>query len=662
MKAIEVARRLSELNSIEEAQKAYLLALKDNNHEDPLIDFEAATYFLATGGDEKIAFSQLVYLFNHKQYQSDVLNIITKFFFVPSLPDLQGQYENNKKALKKYSYFFKEDFIDFVDLKIKFLPFGDGYIPFFTEEEYFGEYIEPTNQIVDRYFFKDLSKPFFEEDLYSQYQLEYLYDTVRKSEWVAKDNHIYLHYSNWEQFCCYMQIIDFTKLLRDEKFVFLIEDEKNLYPIDFKEQFGIDYDTYIFKPIGVAEINKLIWHAQFSAHNGGDFFNEIFDAHPNLLAFPSKMIDSLEAVISKIKQRGRNSSERLNYTLENDTIVKINTGKYLKSIRNVTDKDALVCLGLGIARNLNLIDEKSRIVPAVFIQPHFPNIYYDIDYDKAGRATLNSEQFDEINQKKIINQFKYIKTFVPMRRPTTSYGATLKFKYKNFETDEQKGSVVDNVFAQTVLNCSYKIDTNIRVYKDSRLVRFEDAKLNPKATFKELAQFVDIPYADSMEYCSLYGEVDPESLEGNVIGFSTQAVYRTYDEYVGEDEKYMIEYMMRDAYKQYGYDFMSYDNKELTEEEIKAKISGFNALYDIMGKSFVSLFKKEDEDGNTSEVPEEEQARIHKEYIDKYIEHNCNIAKHLSREYYFINKKGQPLKMMKKIDLDKNLLENEMYK
>ena len=42
------------------------------------------------------------------------------------------------------------------------------------------------------------------------------------------------------------------------------------------------------------------------------------------------------------------------------------------------------------------------------------------------------------------------------------------------------------------------------------LVRFEDGKLNPKATFTALAAFLDLPYTQSMTYCSLKGEIDPE--------------------------------------------------------------------------------------------------------------------------------------------------------
>ena len=65
------------------------------------------------------------------------------------------------------------------------------------------------------------------------------------------------------------------------------------YPIDFKERFGIDYSQYKVEPLHIREINRLIWHTQLSYHNGGDFFNEIFDSHSNLLVMPSVMFNEV---------------------------------------------------------------------------------------------------------------------------------------------------------------------------------------------------------------------------------------------------------------------------------------------------------------------------------------------------------------------------------
>ena len=82
----------------------------------------------------------------------------------------------------------------------------------------------------------------------------------------------------------------------------LIGDEIGLYPIDFKKRFGIDYSKYSLRPVRVREVNRLIWHTQLSSHNGGDFFNEVLDNHPNLLVLPSIMMDDLERQMKQLEE------------------------------------------------------------------------------------------------------------------------------------------------------------------------------------------------------------------------------------------------------------------------------------------------------------------------------------------------------------------------
>ena len=87
--------------------------------------------------------------------------------------------------------------------------------------------------VVSRNFFQNLDKPVLAADVYSQYELEYLRDNVRKSEWVGRENHVYLHYTDWGIFCAYLQVLNLRPLLEEEKLVFLIGDEISQYPIDF---------------------------------------------------------------------------------------------------------------------------------------------------------------------------------------------------------------------------------------------------------------------------------------------------------------------------------------------------------------------------------------------------------------------------------------------
>ena len=146
------------------------------------------------------------------------------------------------------------------------------------------------------------------------------------------------------------------------------------------------------------------------------------------------------------------------------------------------------------------LDPESRIAPAVFFQPHFSNIVYSLSVEnETGKAVLNAESYEEIRKSSIFRNFKYIKTFTPMRRFTTSHGATVKFMYQsaleaNSKKEKDGATVVSDAVSERVFNRSFMIDPDDRLYKDSVLVRFEDGKLNGEATFTALAAFLDLPY------------------------------------------------------------------------------------------------------------------------------------------------------------------------
>ena len=202
---------------------------------------------------------------------------------------------------------------------------------------------------------------------------------------------------------------------------------------------------------------------------------------------------------------------------------------------------------------------------------------------------------------------------------------------------------------------------------DSVLVRFEDGKLNPKATFTALAAFLDLPYTDSMTYCSLQGERDPESYKGNDIGFSTEAVYRTYEDYTNDAERCYIEYFMRDVYQHYGYDFRYYDGAPMDEARAGRLIDGFTTLDYYFRQAWTRNVsphvKAVVEDGQ--EVTEEGLEQGRQGILDKQL---CALAEQrrkntalLLQGLHFVNKNGQPLRFMKKLEPDPALLEQPLY-
>ena len=670
MTAIEIARQLAALGQSEGAIKAYGLVL--HQAQSPEEELESVLYILQNGGDYRVSYSALIGLCRRGQFRDDCLSILTQAFYEPNVKLLKTRYENNRKLLEKYPYLFRKDFLDFEFLPLRFYPYDDNrFVPYHVGEERFGEYIDFKRPVVSRNFFKDLDRPILAENVFSQYELEYLNDCVRPSEWVGRDNHVYLHYTDWAEFCAHLQCLNLRPLLEDEKFVFLIGDEVSQYPIDFKERFGADYSQYPVKPLGVREINRLIWHTQLSTHNGGDFFNEIFDGHPNLMPLPSVMMKDVEEGIKNWKEalaNAKSSKEAAQALLRGNSPQTLRVLQELRTMPNVSDKDVFVAIYLSNEAVMKNVDPAARVVPAVFFQPHFSNIVYGLHVDAKNRTVLKSDEYDKTVQSPIFRGFKYIKTFTPMRRFTTSHGATVKFMYQSAQKEAKEGeaqAVVPDAVSQRVLNRSFMVDWQDRLYTDSVLVRFEDAKLNPKATFTALAAFLDLPYTQSMTYCSLNGEVDPESLAGNVRGFDPAAVYRTYDEYVNDAERTYIEYFMRDAYEYYGYGFQYYDGGPMDEDRVKELLEGFTTIDHYIRDTWKKIYKKATVTVNDQRVTEETeldvQGRLLENQVKSFQANRVKNSEILMRGLRFVNRHGQPLHMMPRLELDPALLEQPLY-
>ncbi len=664
MNALDLARKAAQLGDEASARKAYSLALSQKDLR-PEEELEAAMYILASKGSYRVAYSTFVSLYNRGFFRQELMEIMTESFYLPNIKVQKHRYADNCKRLSKYPYLFRTDFLNFESLKIKFFPFDDrGFIPYFVEEDRFGPYVNFNDTIIDRYFFADLEKPILAQDVYSQYQLEYLYDNVRKSEWVGYENHIYLHYTEWETFCAYLQCLSFRNLLQDKKLVFLIEGEVNQYPIDFHARFGIDYSQFSVKPIGIREVKRMIWHAQLSSHNGGDFFNEIFYGHPNLLALDSIMFDNIKENVEELFQHVRKKE------INNLMMYK------LSHLQNLTMKDCLVAFFLYGDRVVQPPDPNERIAPAIFFQPHFSNLEYEITVveESSKWSLLYSKEYEELRKSPLFQEFKYIKTFTPMRRITTSHAATVRFMREwdsGKKEDQEKKSVMSDALQSRILNRSFMINIWDRLYRDSILVRFEDGKLNPKATFTALAKFLDVPYTESMTYCSGRTGLNPESLKGNDRGFDPAAIYRTYDNFANDEERAYLEYFFRDAYEYYGYDFHYYKGEPVDEEWVRDKVDHFTCI----DRHIAETWKKALGEGliitdthKKQEIHEESQnveTDISDEGIGpllkRYHDERIRFAKYLLRGLYFVNKQGQPLKLMKKLELDPNLLEQPLY-
>ena len=670
MRAIEIARKLAELGQTAQACQAYTLSVQEAG--DPMERMEAAAYILQNGGDYRVSYACFIGLYNEGHFREDVLPLMEAVFYEPNIKMLRSRYERNCKRLAKYPYLFRQDFVPFEELPIQFFPYDDhnGYIPFYRDEKRFGQFVNFDETVISRNFFRDLDKPILAADVFSQYELEYLNDNVRRSEDIGRENHIYLHYTDWAVFCSYLQCLNLRKLLESRKIVFLIGDEISQYPIDFQARFGIDYSHYSVRPISVREVTRLIWHTQLSTHNGGDFFNEVFDAHPNLICLPSVMHSDVMENITRVKKTldSANSLRTAYRSIEWPPHLI----EELYHMRDRTEKDIMVAVFMGMKESMCGTRADSRIAPAVFFQPHFYNIVYNLRVGNGNQTVLEAENYEEIQQSPVFRNFKYIKTFTPMRRFTSSHGATVRFMYEEaLKADDREAGkvkvVVSDAVLERVLNRSFMVDPEDRLYKDGILVRLEDGKLNPKATFKALAAFLDLPYTESMEVCSEGGKPVPYLGEdGYAPGFSPAPVYRTYDDYVNNDERYFIEYFLRDAYEYYGYDFHYYDGAPVDQAKAEALIAGFTTLNHYMEETWSKMFigTKVSQDGQP--VSEEIERAVYlkltrDEYMTQFDANRIESVKILLEGLRFINRNGQPLHMMPMLELDPAMLEQPVY-
>lgn len=667
MNAIEIARKMAELGQKKDAINAYKLVIQDAD-ADPAAKMEAAVYILHAGGDHRISCTCFQKLYNEGHFQGEIIKIMTDVFYKPNARIFKNRYERNCKLLARYTFFSRTDFVPFEDLPIRFFPYDEnGFMCFYEKEKRFGEYVNLNYPAVTHNFFKDLDKPVRADDVYSQYELQYLNDNVRKSEFIGRENHIYLCYSDWGTFCAYLQCLNFRKLLEGKKFVFLFEDEIGQYPIDFKEKFGIDYSQFTVKPVDITEINRLIWHVQFSTHNGGDFFNEIFDGHPNLIVVPSILLSGAESLTKEVEKTVLEGKNCISWEPGDGDKGKLDTLiKMLRKLKHRSKKDLFVA-GFMYISDLRNLDHASRIAPAIFFQPHFYNIHYSIGRDPSGRAIAYSPEHEEVHRSPLFCGFPYIKTFSPVRRFTTSYAASVRAEDVSCVPKEGRATpIVGNLIMQRMLNRSYLIDSQIRLYKDCRLVRFEDGKLNPKATFTALAAFLDLPYTTSMTYCSMNGERDPLEFAISVRGFDNSTVYKTYDEYANDDERCFLEYFLREAYEYCGYDFHYYDGRPMNMEYAKELINGFTTLRHYVEKthmiSFVWHYRGKTENSTVDMEVAEQKARLQLEKVMAKFEKTWfECAEILLQDLRFLNASGQPLRMMPKLELDPDLLEQPLY-
>jgi len=240
---------------------------------------------------------------------------------------------------------------------------------------------------------------------------------------------------------------------------------------------------------------------------------------------------------------------------------------------------------------------------------------------------------------------------------TTSHAATVRFCWRQVERGvayghegSDKGIGVPDIYGERLANQTYCVDKKDRLFADSRLVRFEDAKLNPTATFRALAEFLDLPYTESMTRCD------------SAMGFKTDAVYRTYDEFSDIHERTLMEYLLRDIYRAYGYGFHYYDGKPMEEAEAEALAGKCSENLDRSRRAY---WISRDRFEKTTSLHGDMLDQKINETIDKEFARRSKrlslMVRIFQKNAEFYSPEGRKLELMEQLKLDPTLLEQPLY-
>ena len=122
---------------------------------------------------------------------------------------------------------------------------------------------------------------------------------------------------------------------------------------------------------------------------------------------------------------------------------------------------------------------------------------------------------------------------------------------------------------------------------------------------------------------------------------------------------------MRDSYEYYGYDFQYYDGQPVDEEKAAELIRGFTTINHYMKDTWMKVFREAEvsKDGERVDAEQEErvQDKLLSDYIAKYDKNRLRNVRILLEGLEFVNRNGQPLRMMPMLKLDPALLENPIY-
>ena len=497
----------------------------------------------------------------------------------------QETFEKNRAALSKYPWW------------------RYGSLPSFEKLPEVAKKIDeelyvPT-KINTRPFFRDLSKPLLVKNECNSYHFGYLVDNVRASEDFGEDNHIYMYYDSQEEFYRLLQMVDITLYLEGKKIVFLLgkAELEEYYPMDFKNEYGIDYKAMGSKPLRVEEIQRLVLRIS-KFYSGNVFCSGILDWHKNLLTIKNFGLTGITYLYENLL-KGHNVAEVYELLKNNesthvcgeldalfrlvgytpDVISKAPSIKiFFDELEKLFPNDYRPqqdewLKGMFLAYSMALGKEvNQRIAPALVFESHPQTV-------NITNIAKNSDLF---------SGFKYFRSLSIIRRNTAMAASIIESNSIGILAcfDLVKSNRHSSYYPAVIYACatdwqespSYLytmpnyLEEGCEALDYTAMVRFEDLKLEPKATLEAVLDFLDVEWDEEMLHTTSNGDAESMRIHGDVVkDFDPTPVLKKREKMLSPYDYYRMELLTGDMLKPWGYKPHYYtDGRQYSKEEIIA--------------------------------------------------------------------------------------------
>lgn len=497
----------------------------------------------------------LIELYNSEKQEekNKIYSKICSFSKKYSNVDRQGCYEKNCDFLQSYPFVFgwNAKSWDQLEGEIFWIDGEKFYVHHKAKRQFYGAYSNTKKDIP--YCFKNLDNPLLLEKVFTHSYLQFLQDNVRKSEDYGDDNHIYLAYDNEDWFSILLQCCDLRPYLQDKKFVFLVGDNaKEQYPINFKEQFGIEYREENRKPIQIEEIKRICyWYKMYSS--GTNFGTGVLGESSYMQYRHGATFHSYATIYGEelwYKEVFRNLlknpktlltfAQLKSYTKENGYDLHFEEySQFILWLEKRVKKSAVTIVDLFKGYFLFFYEQKEknpRIAPMILWDLHM----------------LESNLYEEI-----VKEFPYQVVVTSMRNPIMTLARAYDYGLIGHDRFQTQYMV-----ASTYVHTQFLSEEFDEIYYG---YCFENLKKYPRQQLYSLCRLLNIPMEDVM----FESKVSMTSNSGEVTqGFEQSALLRNTEKELSTFDQMRLKIYYEPILKYYEYDSFDSEEYPLSEEEI----------------------------------------------------------------------------------------------